>query len=266
MCDYGVPMHLEPNVLQELVMPPAKISSIVGNIIGKSQVNAELPAGALGAAPWRRDGVQYANNEVYLDITERLDATVDGRSSLLRRAEVRGEVECNCALSGRPDLTLSFHEAQFLDDCAFHPCVRLNRWERERVVSFIPPDGKFILFTYRVRGITSAPIYVNPQISWPPASSSDPGRSGGRVVGKLTVTVGARHAGGRQVDGVNVSLSLPRGASSSLRANVGSVSPPPDPFQVAGDQPRPRGRCSTTRWDPPPRGTWAGYQRRRRRR
>ena len=84
-------------------------------------MNAELPAGALGAAPWRRDGVHYANNEVYLDITERLDATVDGRSSLLRRAEVRGEVECSCSLSDRPDLTLSFHEAQFLDDCAFHP-------------------------------------------------------------------------------------------------------------------------------------------------
>lgn len=36
-----------------------------------------------------------------------------------------------------------------IDDCAFHPCVRYARWEREQVVSFVPPDGNFTLMTYR---------------------------------------------------------------------------------------------------------------------
>ena len=30
-------------------------------------------------------------------------------------------------------------------------CVRLARWERERVVSFVPPDGRFTLMSYRVQ-------------------------------------------------------------------------------------------------------------------
>ena len=73
---------------------------------------------------------------------------------------------CNSMLSGRPDLTLSFIDPNILEDTSFHPCVRLARWEREKVISFIPPDGVFRLFTYRVRGISNLPIYVNPQITF----------------------------------------------------------------------------------------------------
>ena len=31
-----------------------------------------------------------------------------------------------------------------------HPCVRLSRYERDRVMSFVPPDGKFKLASYSV--------------------------------------------------------------------------------------------------------------------
>ena len=50
--------------------------------------------------------------QIFLDVTERLDATIDGRSSMLQRAEVFGEVACRCALSGMPQLTLSFVTAE----------------------------------------------------------------------------------------------------------------------------------------------------------
>ena len=43
-----------------------------------------------------------------LDVVERLDATFDGNSSMLQRAEVSGEVLCNCCLSGaRPEVRVS---------------------------------------------------------------------------------------------------------------------------------------------------------------
>ena len=189
MFDYGVPLHLEPNVLQDIVMPPGKLKSMVASVTGKSQVSEQLPSAATGATPWRRDGVRYASNEVFLDVTERLDATVDGRSSMLQRAEVFGEVVCKCALSGMPQLSLSFVHADFLEDCAFHRrararsaaprsaplrtiqrtsrrrrrCVRLARWEKERVVSFVPPDGRFTLMSYRVQARRGAAVPACPR-------------------------------------------------------------------------------------------------------
>jgi AP-3 complex subunit mu len=38
-----------------------------------------------------------------------------------------------------PDLTLSFVNSRLLDDVSFHPCVRLSRWQSEKVLSFVPP-------------------------------------------------------------------------------------------------------------------------------
>lgn len=39
---------------------------------------------------------------------------------------------------------------RLLDDVSFHPCVRFKRWEAERILSFIPPDGNFRLLSYHV--------------------------------------------------------------------------------------------------------------------
>jgi AP-2 complex subunit mu-1 len=32
-----------------------------------------------------------------------------------------------------------------LDDLTFHQCVKLGKFDSDRTVSFIPPDGEFIL-------------------------------------------------------------------------------------------------------------------------
>lgn len=37
----------------------------------------ELPDGTVSAMPWRKAGVKYSQNEVYLDIVEELDAIVN---------------------------------------------------------------------------------------------------------------------------------------------------------------------------------------------
>lgn len=36
-----------------------------------------------------------------------------------------------------------------MEDVRFHQCVRLARFENDRTISFIPPDGEFDLMTYR---------------------------------------------------------------------------------------------------------------------
>lgn len=39
----------------------------------------------------------------------------------------------------------------------FHQCVRLSRFENDRTISFIPPDGEFELMSYRLNTHVSAP-------------------------------------------------------------------------------------------------------------
>lgn len=37
-----------------------------------------------------------------------------------------------------------------IDDCTFHRCVKLSKFDTERTITFIPPDGEFELMKYRV--------------------------------------------------------------------------------------------------------------------
>ena len=43
-----------------------------------------------------------------------------------------------------------------LEDVKFHQCVRLSRFETDRTISFIPPDGEFELMSYRLNTHVSA--------------------------------------------------------------------------------------------------------------
>lgn len=84
--------------------------------------------------------MKYTNNEAYFDVIEEIDAIIDKQGNTVI-AEVQGYIDCLIKLSGMPDLTLSFINPRLLDDISFHPCVRYKRWESEKVLSFVPPDG-----------------------------------------------------------------------------------------------------------------------------
>ena len=110
----------------------------------------------------------HNQNEIYLDIVEEVDSTLSVNGTIVS-SEVSGVILGNSKLSGVPDLALQFLDPSLIDDCSFHPCVRYNRFERDRVVSFVPPDGTFELMKYRVNtssGHTVAPCYVQPAVSY----------------------------------------------------------------------------------------------------
>lgn len=149
MLDNGFPLATESNILKELIKPPNILRSIANTVTGKSNFSDTLPVGSLSAIPWRRSGVKYTNNEAYFDVIEEVDAIID-KSGATVFAEIQGYIDCLVKLSGMPDLSLSFVNPRLLDDVSFHPCVRFKRWETERVLSFIPPDGNFRLMSYHV--------------------------------------------------------------------------------------------------------------------
>lgn len=45
-----------------------------------------------------------------------------------------------------------------MEDVKFHQCVRLSRFESDRTISFIPPDGESELMSYRINTHVSNPV------------------------------------------------------------------------------------------------------------
>lgn len=110
-------------------------------------VSSILPSGSLSQVPWRRQGVKKATNEIYIDINEEIDGIIEANGAPTG-LKIVGKVVVDCQLSGMPDILLRFGNAGQLEDIGFHPCVRLKRWDQEKVISFVPPDGVFTLMTY----------------------------------------------------------------------------------------------------------------------
>lgn len=202
--DNGYPLATEPNILQELIKPPNLLRSVVNTVTGKSNVSSVLPSGQLSNVPWRRADVKYTNNEAYFDLIEEVDAIIDKAGGTVF-AEISGRIDCCVRLSGTPDLNLSFVNPRIMDDVSFHPCVRLKRWETERLLSFVPPDGNFRLMEYHVgsQSVVAIPIYVRSNF-YLPKESQQP------QTGKIDVTVGPRQTMGRVVENLQLSIPMPK--------------------------------------------------------
>uniref|UniRef100_A0A3Q3B8M0 AP-3 complex subunit mu-1 n=2 Tax=Kryptolebias marmoratus TaxID=37003 RepID=A0A3Q3B8M0_KRYMA len=214
MLDNGFPLATESNVLMEMIRPPTILRSVVNTLTGGSNVGEKLPTGQLSIIPWRRAGVKYTNNEAYFDVIEEIDAIVD-KSGTTVFAEIQGVVEACVKLSGMPDLTLSFMNPRLLDDVSFHPCVRFKRWEADRVLSFIPPDGNFRLMSYHVssQNLVAIPVYVKQNISFLETGSC----------GRLEITIGPKQTMGKTVEALMVTIHMPKSVLSvNLTATQGS--------------------------------------------
>ncbi|KAF3827646.1 hypothetical protein GH733_000881 [Mirounga leonina] len=117
-------------------------------------------------------------------------------------AEIQGVIDACIKLSGMPDLSLSFMNPRLLDDVSFHPCIRFKRWESERVLSFIPPDGNFRLISYRVssQNLVAIPVYVKHSISFKENSSC----------GRFDITIGPKQNMGKTIEGITVTVHMPK--------------------------------------------------------
>eukprot|EP00795_Rhopilema_esculentum_P010586 gene10586-19321_t len=149
MLDNGCPLATESNILKELIKPPSIMNRVVNTVTGGTNVSGHLPTGSLSNIPWRRTGVKYTSNEIYFDVIEEIDCIIDKNGSAVF-VEIQGTVECLSRLTGMPDLTMCFVNPRLLDDVSFHPCIRLKRWDSEKVLSFVPPDGNFCLLSYHI--------------------------------------------------------------------------------------------------------------------
>ena len=101
--------------------------------------------------------MRHTSNELYVDMVETLSVTLAPSGRLLA-AFANGSIAFTSKISGVPDLLLTLAASggklgmeKAIELPVFHPCVRVARWkEKPGELSFIPPDGKFVLASYEV--------------------------------------------------------------------------------------------------------------------
>jgi AP-1 complex subunit mu len=144
----------DADILKEFIMQESN----------KTAAAAKPPMALTNAVSWRAEGIKHKKNEIFLDVVEKLNLLVSGNGTVLH-SEIMGAVVMKSFLSGMPELKLGLNDkilyentgnqkgkgkAVELEDIKFHQCVRLARFENDRTISFIPPDGGFNLMTYRL--------------------------------------------------------------------------------------------------------------------
>lgn len=170
--DFGYPQYTEEKVLKEYITQEGLIQ-----LFDEEELNVKsLPSavtGIGGATPWRLPGIKYRKNEVFLDVVESINLLV-GQDGETLSSEIIGALKMKVQLTGMPDLKLGLNDKVFFDnsgkrptgktveleDIKFHQCVKLNRFESDRVITFIPPDGDFELMTYRLNTKIKPLIHV----------------------------------------------------------------------------------------------------------
>ncbi|KAJ2365782.1 AP-1 adaptor complex mu subunit Apm1, partial [Coemansia sp. RSA 2607] len=153
MMDYGVPQITEPKILQEYITQESHML----------EITPRPPMAVTNAVSWRSEGISYRKNEVFLDVVESINMLVNPKGNVLS-SDIQGAIKMKVYLSGMPELRLGLNDkvmfestgrsakgkAVEMEDIRFHQCVRLSKFESDRTISFIPPDGEFELMSYRL--------------------------------------------------------------------------------------------------------------------
>lgn len=216
MMDFGYPQTTETKILQEYITQESH----------KLEIQARPPIAVTNAVSWRSEGIRYRKNEVFLDVVESLNLLVSSNGNVLR-SEILGAVKMKCYLSGMPELRLGLNDkvmfettgrttrgkAIEMEDVKFHQCVRLSRFENDRTISFIPPDGEFELMSYRLNTQVKPLIWVECVVE---------SHSGSRI--EYMLKARAQFKRRSTANNVEIIVPVPDDADSPrFRTNIGSV-------------------------------------------
>jgi AP-2 complex subunit mu-1 len=131
--DYGYPQNCAIDVLRLYIN--------LGSMMQASTTAAgtALTSQITGAIDWRREGLKYRRNEVYIDVQETVTLITSMTGSILR-AEINGKVMMKTQLSGMPECKFGLNDKLIMekegggaaiaanqkasgveiDDCTFH--------------------------------------------------------------------------------------------------------------------------------------------------
>lgn len=153
--DYGYPQITDSTLLKKYITQE-------GFKQEDNQKLIEALTQVTGAVTWRPQNVFYATNEIYLDVIESVNLLISKTGEIIK-AEVKGVITLNSLLSGDPICKFGMNDKLqitqtantntkgiSIEDLRFHQCVRLSDFNKDRTITFIPPDKIFDLMTFRV--------------------------------------------------------------------------------------------------------------------
>ncbi|KAG9941946.1 clathrin adaptor, mu subunit, partial [Aureobasidium melanogenum] len=179
--DFGYPQNTDTDTLKMYITTEGVKSE--RNLEDSSKITMQ----ATGAMSWRRDNIKYRKNEAFVDVIEDVNLLMSANGTVLR-ADVNGQIEMRAYLSGTPECKFGLNDrltlgeealaspsgnmagtkatkaaagSVTLEDCQFHQCVRLGKFDTDRTISFIPPDGSFELMRYRATENINLPFKVH---------------------------------------------------------------------------------------------------------
>lgn len=198
--DFGYPQNCSVDVLTLYI----NTGTAGASSSSQTRDTAQLTSQITGAIDWRREGIKHRKNEIYTDINESVNLLMSSNGGVLRsdvsgqvmmRTMLTGMPECKFGLNDKlvveRDASRSAAAAAAsagaggggagaggaggapprrkpsavsIDDCTFHRCVRLGKFDAERTITFIPPDGEFELMRYRVTENVRLPFKVKPNV------------------------------------------------------------------------------------------------------
>jgi len=157
--DYGYPQITDTDLLKKFIFQ-GKVKEEQLSTMKLTSTLTQLT----GSVSWRQPGITYAQNEVYIDVIENINLLISKTGEVIK-SEVMGNVGVKALLSGWPECKFGMNDKLQLaastkktgkskgisiEDIKFHQCVKLSDFNKDRTITFIPPDGIFELMTYRV--------------------------------------------------------------------------------------------------------------------
>ncbi|XP_046564556.1 AP-2 complex subunit mu-like [Haliotis rubra] len=184
--DFGYPQNTDTGILKTFI--PHNKEQLTSQT---KEETAQITSQVTGQIGWRREGIKYRRNELFLDVLESVNLLMSPQGQVLS-AHVAGRIVMKSYLSGMPECKFGINDKLLMeskgksslddtasrgshfggggktsiaiDDCQFHQCVKLSKFETEHSISFIPPDGEFELMRYRTTKDISLPFRVIPLV------------------------------------------------------------------------------------------------------
>jgi AP-2 complex subunit mu-1 len=177
--DFGYPQNTDSSLLKTMITQQGFPSTATKD--EQTMITSQV-TGNIG---WRREGIKYRRNELFLDVVEYVNLLMSAQGQVLS-CHVAGKVMMKSYLSGMPECKFGINDKLVIehrnrsgfddasskgtrhtvaiDDCQFHQCVKLSKFETEHAISFVPPDGEYELMRYRSTKDVNLPFRVIPLV------------------------------------------------------------------------------------------------------
>ncbi|BDA40565.1 AP-4 complex subunit mu-1 [Coccomyxa sp. Obi] len=222
--DYGYPQNSSSEALKEFVLneptmlkPSKSKGDAMFSGVGKG------PTGVIKSILDTSRTEGKAREEIFVDIVEKISCTFSS-SGHVQTSQIDGAIQVKSYLTGNPAIAIALNDSLvigrretsgsvdyggygrgsdtvMLDDCNFHQSVSLDRFETERTLQLVPPDGEFAVMNYRSTYPFKPPFRVSTTVDEDPNSA---------LKAIITIRITPDFGGDKAASGLEVVVPMPR--------------------------------------------------------